>query len=144
MAIINGIQNIFKYYLPKHKVLRKILDKVFVNKKFARYKTSRTFQINVFEIPHNKDIGKLFSNYKLLFLDQANSSSDPSQILILKFLLTKASRSLSSFLSIFTLANGNPSSTQSSSCSSSVSIFCATRFAHTPSQVLDKPNHMPC
>ena len=42
----------------------------------------------------------------------------------------------------FTLANYIPSSTQSSSYSSSVSLFCATQFNHTP-QLLDIPNHIP-
>ena len=69
---MNGAQNIFKYYLPKQKVLRKILEKVFVNKKFTQHKTSRSLQINGFEMPYNKNIGEL------LFLDQANSSSDLS------------------------------------------------------------------
>ena len=50
-------------------MLRKILKKVFVNKKFAQRKTSRTLQINVFEIPYNKNIRKLFLKYELLFLD---------------------------------------------------------------------------
>ena len=39
--------------------------------------------MDVFEIQDNKNIEKPFSKYKLLPLDQANSSSDPSQILIL-------------------------------------------------------------
>ena len=51
-----------QYYLPQQKVLRKI-----------------------FETRENRNTGKLFSTYKLLFLDQANSSSDPSQKLILQF-----------------------------------------------------------
>ena len=42
-------------------------------------------KIDVLEIPDNKHIGKLVSKYKLLFLDQANSISEPSQILILQF-----------------------------------------------------------
>ena len=39
-------------------------------------------KINVFEIPDNKNVWKLFPKYELLFLDQANCSFDPSQILI--------------------------------------------------------------
>ena len=39
--------------------------------------------MDVFEILDNKNIEKLFSKYELLSLDQANSGSDPSQILIL-------------------------------------------------------------
>ena len=42
-------------------------------------------KIDVLEIPDNKHIGKLVSKYKLLFLDQANSILEPSQILILQF-----------------------------------------------------------
>ena len=54
-----------------------MLERVFVSKKFTQCKTSRTLQIDVFEIIDNKNIGKLFSEYELLFLDQANPSSDP-------------------------------------------------------------------
>ena len=43
-------------------------------------KTSRILQINVFEMPDNKNIGKLFPKYELLFVDQANSSFDPVPI----------------------------------------------------------------
>ena len=58
---------------------------------------------------------KLFSKYELLFFDQANSSSDPSQILILH----------SPIHTVFLPPSGSLSNlTQSSSCSSSVSIFC--------------------
>ena len=70
-------------------MLRKILQKVFITKKFIQkhftVKTSCTLNIDVFEIPDNKHIEKLFSKYKLVFLDQGNSISDPSQILILQF-----------------------------------------------------------
>ena len=83
---------------------------------------------------------KLSSKWKLL--DQANSSSDLSQILILQFPVPRASLPPSSSLSNFGLANWNPSSTPSSSCSSSVSLFCPTRFDHTPPQVLNTPKHM--
>ena len=54
--------------------------------KFTQCKTSHTLKIDVFEIPDNKNIGKLFSKYEPLFLDQANFSSDASQTLILQFL----------------------------------------------------------
>ena len=124
-------------------MLQKILERVFVNKKCNRHKTSLTLQINVFEIPDNRNIWKLFSKYELLFLDQANSSSHPSQILILQFTTLKASLPPSPSLSNFTIANWNTSLTQSSSCFSSVLLFCPTLFHHTSSQVLDKRNHMP-
>ena len=99
---------------------QKILEKFFINKGFTQYKTSCILQIDIFQIPHNKKIGKL------LFLDQANSSSDISQILILQFPVLRASLLPSPSLSFFTLANWSPSSTQSSSCSSLVSLFFPT------------------
>ena len=86
-------------------MLRKMLEKVFVNEKFTQCKTSHTLQINEFEILDNKNIGKLFSKYELLFLDQATSSSDPSQILIIQFPALRASLPPSSSLSNLTLAN---------------------------------------
>ena len=118
-----GYKYIFEYYLPQQKVLQKILEKVFINKKFTQCKTSRTLQINVFEITDNKNIWKLFPKYELLFLDQADYSSDPSEILILQFTTLRAFLPPSSSLSNFILINRNPSSTQSSSCFSSVSQF---------------------
>ena len=50
----------------------------------------------------------MFSKYELLFLDQANSSFDRSQILILQFLIPRASLPATPFLSNVTLANWNP------------------------------------
>ena len=58
----------------------KILEMVFIAKKFAQCKTLRTLKTDVFEIPDNAIIGKLFPKFEILFLDQANSSSDLSQI----------------------------------------------------------------
>ena len=46
--------------------------------KFTHYKTSRILKLDIFKIPDKKNIGKLFSKCELLFLDQANSSSNPS------------------------------------------------------------------
>ena len=100
----------FKYYLSQEKVLRKILEKVFITKKFTQCRTC-TLQIDVFEIPDNKQILKLFSKYELLFLDQPNSCSNPSQTLVLQFPLPRAFLTPSSFLSNFALANWNSSST---------------------------------
>ena len=119
-------------------MLQKNLEKFFVNQKFNQHKISRTLQINVLEIPDNKNIWKLCSKYELLFLDQANSSSDPSQILILYFPTLKASLPPSPSLSNFTIANWNTSLTQSLSCFSSVFLFYPTPFNQTSSQVLDK------
>ena len=72
-------------------MLGKILEKVFITNKFPQCKTSRTLKIDVLKLPDNKNIGKLFSKYELLFLDQTNSSSDPSQILIQQFPMPRAS-----------------------------------------------------
>ena len=104
-------------------MLRKILEKVFITNKFTQYKTSHILKIVVFEIPGNRNTGNLFSKYELLFLDQANSSSDSSQILILQFTIPRASLCSTPYLSNFSLANSNSSSTQSSSYSSLVSFF---------------------
>ena len=60
-------------------MLRKILEKVFIDKRPTQCKTSRTLKIDVLKIPGNRNIRKLFSKYELFFLNQANSSSDPSQ-----------------------------------------------------------------
>ena len=49
-----------------------------------------------------------FKKYQLPFLDQPNSSSDPSQILILQFSISRASLSPSPSLSNFSLAKWNP------------------------------------
>ena len=50
---------------------------VFITEKSTHYKTSRTLKHDVFKIPDTKNIEKLFPKYELLFLDQANSSSNP-------------------------------------------------------------------
>ena len=96
-------------------VLQKILEKVFITNKFTRWETSRSLKIDEFEIPYNKNIGKSFSKYELLFLDQAYSSSDPSQILILQFPILRVSLPSSPSLS---------------------------NFDHTTPQVLNIPYHM--
>ena len=123
---------IYSNHLPQQKVLRKILKKVFITKKFTKCKSSRTLKIDVFEIPDKQNIGKLFLKYYLLFLDQANPNSVPSQILILWCPKPRASLLPSPSLSNFTLGYWNHPSTQSSSCSSSVSLFCPTQFNHMP------------
>ena len=105
-------------------------------------KKSRSLKIDVFEIPGNKNIWRLFSKYEVLFLDQANFSFDPFQILILRFFIRRASLPPSRSQSNFALANWNHSSKQSSSCSFLVSLFCPTPFNYTPPEVLDVANHM--
>ena len=97
----------------------------------------------VFEIPHNKNIAKLFSKNELLFLGQADFCSGSSQILILKLHILRASLPSSLFLPNFTPANRNPSLTQHSSWFPSVSLFSLNPFDHMRSQVLDIPNYMP-
>ena len=80
---------------------------IFIPKKFTQRKTSSTVKIDLFEIPDDKHIGKLFSKGELLFLDQANFSSDPSQILVLQFPIPRAFLPTSPFLSNFALDNWN-------------------------------------
>ena len=70
-------------------------------------------------------------------MDQANSSSDSTQILILRFPILRASLPPSPSLSNVSIANWNSYWTRFSSCSSSVSLFCPTPVNHAPSQVLD-------
>ena len=60
-----------------------------ITKKFAQCKALPTLKIDVFEIPRNKSIEKLFSKYELLILDQANSRTYPPEILILYFPITE-------------------------------------------------------
>ena len=69
----------------------------------------------------------------MFFLDQANFSSNSFQIWQLQYPIPRASLPPLPFLSNFTLANWNPSTTQSSSCSSSVSLFCSSPFNHMSS-----------
>ena len=66
------------------------MENICITKKRTRYKLSSALKTDVFEIPDNKNIGKLFPKYELLFLDQAKSSSDPSEILILQFPIPRA------------------------------------------------------
>ena len=70
----------------QQKVLQKILEKVFITKKCTQRKTLYTLKTDLFKLPDNKHVLKLFSKYvsKLFSLNQANISSDLSQILILK------------------------------------------------------------
>ena len=124
-------------------ILWKILEKVFITNTFTQCKTSRTFKIDVFKIADNQNFAKLFSKHELLFLDQANSSSDPSQIFILEFFIPTAFLLPSPSLPNFTLVNWNLSLTQSSSSSSLVFLFCPTPYNHTSPKVLNIPNHIP-
>ena len=79
-------------------------------------------------VPPNKSIEKLFSKYELLFLDQANSSTYPPEILILYFPITEnfLQHNPHHVFHRFTYFPIGPIS-----------------FDHTPPQVLDIPNHMP-
>ena len=69
----------------QQKMLRKILEKVFITEKCTQCKTSHTLKTDVFELPDNRNIGKLFSKYELIFLDQTNFSYIPFQVLILQY-----------------------------------------------------------
>ena len=116
-------------------------EKVFTAKKYTQNINSIRITRSEFELPDHKNIGKLSLKYELLFLDQANLSSVPFQILILQYPIPRASLSSSPSPSNFTLANRNPSSTQPSSCSSSVSPFCLTQ-CDTTGKLLDILNQM--
>ena len=89
----------------QQKLLQKILEKVFVTKKCTNCKTSHTLKTDVFELPDNKDIRKLFSKYELFFPNQSNFSSNSFQILILQHLIPWVSLPSFLFLLNFTLVN---------------------------------------
>ena len=129
--------------MPQQKVRRKMLEKIFITKNFSQFKTSHTSKIDVFRTTDNKNIRNMFSKYELFLLDQAYSSSNLSQILILRFPIFRASLPPSPSLPNFTLAYWSPSSSQSSTCFPPNSLFCPTLFDHTPRQILVIPNHAP-
>ena len=89
----------------QQKVLRKILEKVFITKKYVQSKNPHTLKTDVFELPDNKNIGKLFSKYELLFVDQANFCSNLFQVLIPQYPIPSACLFPLPSLSNFTLAN---------------------------------------
>ena len=64
----NGIKDIFKYYLLQQKVLRKIMQKVFITKKFTQCKTLHTLKIDVFEIPDKIKKWKIVFKISTAFL----------------------------------------------------------------------------
>ena len=72
-------------------IVKGLHQKVFIRRNSAQCKISRTSKFHFFKIPDNKNNGKMFSKNELLFLHQANSSSDPSQILILQFFIPRVS-----------------------------------------------------
>ena len=86
-----------------YKIYLAFLEKVFITKTFIQCKTSCPF--DVFQIQENKNIWKLLSKYELPFLDKVNSSSDPSEILILQSPISRAFLPPSRFLSKFDIAN---------------------------------------
>ena len=65
--------------------------KVFNTKKCTQRKILHTLETDLYELPDNTNIGELFSKYKLFSLDQANFSSDLSQMLTLQYPITGAS-----------------------------------------------------
>ena len=89
-------------------MIRKILKKVFMTKKCTQRKILHTLKTDLFELPDNTNIGKLFSNYELFSLDQANFSSDTSQILILQYPHPRASLPPLPSLSNFPLPTKTP------------------------------------
>ena len=101
-------------------MLGKILEKVFITKKFTECKTSRNLKFEVIEMPDKKNIGKFFSKYELLFQLWSISNIDTT------ISIPRTSLPPLPSLSHLTLANWNSSSTQSSSWSVSVSLFCPT------------------
>ena len=83
----------------------------------------------------------MFSRYELLCLDQANSSSDLSQILIIHFPTPRASPAPSSSLIICQIL---PYPAETLLQHNRHYVFhWFLYFVYTPSQVLDKPNHIP-
>ena len=82
-----------------------MLEKILSNKKSTQFKTSRILKIYEFEILDNKNTRKLSSKFELLFLDQINSSSDSSQVFILRVAVPRASLPPSPSLSNFGSAN---------------------------------------
>ena len=83
----------------------------------------------------------MFSRYELLCLDQANSSSDLSQILIIHFPTPRASPAPSSSLIICQIL---PYPAETPLQHDPHYVFHRfLYFVHTPSQVLDKSNHIP-
>ena len=108
---------------------------------FSQSKNSCTLKIYVFEIPDNKNIGYLFSKYKLLSLGQANSSFDLSQMLTLRFTIPRASLPPSPSFPHQFLPKPTKISFQHNPCHVLLSIFCPTSFPLAPPQVLDIPKY---
>ena len=72
---------------------------------YSAFKTLYALKIDLFELSVNKNTGNLLSKYELFSLDQANFSSDPSQMLILQYSIPTASLSPSPSLSNLPLVN---------------------------------------
>ena len=104
-------------------MLRKILEKPFITKKWSWRKTLYALKVDIFELSGDKNIGELLSKYELFSLDQANFSSDPSHILILQYPIPKASLPPLPSLSNFPPGQLKPFSIQSSSFFSSFSLY---------------------
>ena len=119
---------------------QKILEIVFITKKFTQCKTSRTLKIDLFETPDNKNIGKLFSRYEIFSWTKLILVLIHLKYWYCNFPIPRLSLPPSSFSVKFYSSQPRPSSTKSSWCFSLVSLFCTTAFDHTPPQVLDVPN----
>ena len=68
-----GISIIFKYYRLNSN--RKLYGKFWRRSSFVR-NVLKVKHNHLFDLPDNKNIGKLFSKYKLFPLNQANFTSD--------------------------------------------------------------------
>ena len=79
--------------LPQQIVLQKMLEKVFVAKKFTQCKTSHTLCNIRFEIPENKNFGNCVQNVNCFSWIKLIPSSDPCHIVILQFPVLIASLS---------------------------------------------------
>ena len=80
---------------------------------YGKCKTSRILKIDVFEVPDKLKIMKNCSQNMNCLIQQANSSYDPSKILILQFPMPADFLPPLPSLSNLTLANWNLSLTQS-------------------------------
>ena len=135
---INYVQTIPA--LIQQKVLRKILEKVFITTKCTQSKTLHTLKADVFELTENKNIEKLFSKYDLFSLDQANLAPDPSQILIIQYPFQQLS-CLPSHLTEITTGQLKPFHNAIFTMFFIGFLFFSTPFNYAP-QLLDVPNCM--
>ena len=114
--------------------MRKI---VFITTKCIQRKTLPLLKTDVFKLLDDKNIGKLFSKYELLSLDQVNFISDPSQIVTLHYL----SLELPCLPSHLRQISQWPPNTILIIFFLSISLFFPSSFDHTR-QLFNIPNYM--